>query len=182
MSESYGVVTATRTVRIERVLPGRIERVWEYLTDANLRGTWLASGPMELQVGGKVELNFYNSKLTPNHVEEIPEKFMPYAHEVRQWGTITKCDPPKLIAFTWDQGSKNPSEVMFELTARGEETLLVVTHYKLPSRGQMVGVSSGWHTHLNVLEDKMRDMPPRPLWATLTRVMEVYEKQIPPEA
>ena len=43
MSESYGVVTATRTVRIERVLPGRIERVWEYLTDANLRGTWLGA-------------------------------------------------------------------------------------------------------------------------------------------
>ena len=33
MSQDYGVVTAPDTVKIERMLPGPIERVWAYLTD-----------------------------------------------------------------------------------------------------------------------------------------------------
>lgn len=37
MSE-YGVVTEPGTVRIQRVLPGPIERVWAYLTESEKRG------------------------------------------------------------------------------------------------------------------------------------------------
>ncbi len=33
----YGVVTAPGTVRIQRLLPGPIERIWAYLTDGELR-------------------------------------------------------------------------------------------------------------------------------------------------
>ncbi len=54
MSE-YGVVTESGTVRFERVLPGPIERVWAYLTESEKRGKWLATGNMELRVGGRVE-------------------------------------------------------------------------------------------------------------------------------
>lgn len=43
MSEN-GEAVDPGTVRFERVLPGPIERVWEYLTDSRLRGTWFASG------------------------------------------------------------------------------------------------------------------------------------------
>jgi uncharacterized protein YndB with AHSA1/START domain len=51
MSE-YGVVTEAGTIRFERVLPGPIERVWAYLTESKERGKWLASGEMDLRVGG----------------------------------------------------------------------------------------------------------------------------------
>ena len=64
MSE-YGVATEPGTVRLERVLPGPIERVWKYLTDSDLRAKWLASGDMDLQVGGRTELRFRNSELSP---------------------------------------------------------------------------------------------------------------------
>ena len=51
MSE-YGVVTEPRTIRMERLLPGPIERVWDYLTDSAKRGKWFAAGKMDLRVGG----------------------------------------------------------------------------------------------------------------------------------
>ena len=60
MSE-YGIVTEAGAVRFERLLPGPIERVWAYLTEPEKRGTWLAAGPMELRVGGRVELNFHHA-------------------------------------------------------------------------------------------------------------------------
>ena len=40
----YAVATNPTTVRIERSLPGPIERAWEYLTDSEKRGKWFASG------------------------------------------------------------------------------------------------------------------------------------------
>ena len=47
-----GKVLSPTEVRFERLLPGPIETVWAYLTDSKMRGEWLASGPMELRVGG----------------------------------------------------------------------------------------------------------------------------------
>ena len=49
----YGVVTDAGTVRLERILPGPIERVWSYLTESEKRGQWFAAGEMELRVGGR---------------------------------------------------------------------------------------------------------------------------------
>ena len=37
----YGERIDDTTVRFERLLPGPIERVWEYLTDGDKRATWL---------------------------------------------------------------------------------------------------------------------------------------------
>jgi uncharacterized protein YndB with AHSA1/START domain len=48
----HGVFTGSDTIRFERLFPGPIERIWTYLTDSEKRGTWLASGPMELKAGG----------------------------------------------------------------------------------------------------------------------------------
>jgi len=52
------------TVRLERMLPGPIERVWAYLTDAEKRKTWLASGVFDLRVGGRADLHFDHSNIT----------------------------------------------------------------------------------------------------------------------
>jgi uncharacterized protein YndB with AHSA1/START domain len=43
-------------LRIQRLLPGPIERVWAYLTESDLRRQWLASGTMQLQPGASFEL------------------------------------------------------------------------------------------------------------------------------
>jgi uncharacterized protein YndB with AHSA1/START domain len=171
----YGVVAGVGTVRLERVLPGPIELVWEYLTDSKKRGTWFAAGEMELRVGGKVELVFHNADLSP-HEEPVPEKFEKY-EGYRSGGHITQLDPPRLLAFMWvDPESEN--EVTFELTPRDGETLLVITHRNLTKREEMLGVSSGWHIHLDILEDVLRGVTPRPFWSTLEKYEKEYEKRM----
>ena len=42
--DAYGVLTEPATLKIQRVLPGPIERVWAYLTESELRRQWLAAG------------------------------------------------------------------------------------------------------------------------------------------
>ena len=50
--------------KIQRILPGPIERVWAYLTDSDLRRRWLAAGPMEMKVGAPFELVWRNDELS----------------------------------------------------------------------------------------------------------------------
>ncbi len=98
----FGTVIAPNTVRIERLLPGPIERVWAYLTESEKRGSWLASGDMDLRIGGQVELVFHNNALTDNDVAP-PPKYEKYGGELRSHGHVVECDPPRLLVFTWDE-------------------------------------------------------------------------------
>ena len=59
----YGTVSAPRTVRIQRRLPGPIDRVWAYLTESDLRRQWLAAGDMPPATGGMFELTWRNDEL-----------------------------------------------------------------------------------------------------------------------
>jgi uncharacterized protein YndB with AHSA1/START domain len=176
MSE-FGVVTAARTVRIERVLPGPIERVWEYLTDSEKRGRWLAAGPMEVRVGGRVELTFRNSDLS-SHAESPPDKYAEY-EGASLHGRITRCEPPRLLSYTWGGEAEDDSEVTFELSPQGEDVLLVLTHRRLRDRAMMVMVGSGWHTHLDILVDRLSGREPRPFWSTHAALEAEYEKRLP---
>lgn len=170
----YGVVTQPGTVRLERLLPGPIERVWDYLTDSNKRGTWFASGPIELRVGGKVELKFHHADLSAE--KEIPERFKEKcAGNVRMNGVVTACDPPRLLSYTFGDAG----EVSFELTPKGKDVLLVLTHRGLADRKMMVGVSSGWHSHLAILTDVLNGDEPHPFWTTVTKMEAEYERRIP---
>jgi uncharacterized protein YndB with AHSA1/START domain len=175
MSE-FGVVTERRTVRFERVLPGPIERVWDYLTDSEKRGRWLASGPMELRVGGRMELNFRNSDLSP-HAEPTPDKYKKY-EEHRVCGRLTRCNPPRLLSYTWG-GESADSEVTFELTPRDGDVLLVLTHRRLGDRAAMLSVAGGWHAHLGILADRLEGREPRPFWSTHSRLEAEYEERLP---
>jgi uncharacterized protein YndB with AHSA1/START domain len=173
----FGVVTAARTVRLERVLPGPIERVWAYLTESDKRQKWLAAGPMDLTIGGRVELTFRNAELA-EPFEPPPERHCGSEGGVMR-GRVTRCDPPRLLSYTWNDGSERESEVTFELTPQSEEVRLVLTHRRLPDRKGMVGVSSGWHTHLGVLIDHLNGRAPRPFWSTLDRLEAEYERRLP---
>jgi uncharacterized protein YndB with AHSA1/START domain len=168
----FGVVTHPDTVRIERLLPGPIERVWDYLTDSKKRGTWLATGKMELRVGGKVELEFHHADLSAEKI--APEKFRKNEGHVMS-GQITACEPPRLLSYTFGDAG----EVTFELTPKGKDVLLVLTHRRLADRKTMVGVSTGWHSHLAILIDVLNGDEPRPFWTTVTKTEAEYEKRIP---
>jgi uncharacterized protein YndB with AHSA1/START domain len=172
----FGVVTERRTVRFQRVLPGPIERVWAYLTESEKRSRWLASGPMELRVGGRMELNFRNSDLSP-HAEPTPDKYKKY-EEHSVCGRMTRCDPPRILSYTWG-GEASDSEVTFELSPRGQEVLLVLTHRRLSGRAGMVSVAGGWHTHLGILTDQLEGREPRPFWSTHAQLEAEYERRLP---
>lgn len=169
----YGIVTAPGTVRLERLLPGSPERIWTYLTDSEKRGKWLAPGEMELRVGGRVTLNFLHADLSSE--KEVPGKYKGLECGHTMHGTITRCEPPRVLAYTWAHPAD--SEVTFELFPRGDKTLLVITHVRLGERGSMLNVAAGWHTHVGILEDQLMGAEPRPFWATHARLVAEYDQR-----
>lgn len=180
MTSEYGATSGPREMRFERLLPGPIERVWTYLVDSDLRGRWLAAGPMEQKTGGRVELTFRHRDLSPD--ETPPANYADMNENGhRAVNEVVDFDPPRLLTITWESAGPNPSEVTFELSPQGNEVLLVLTHRKLADRGEMVNVSGGWHTHLGILEDLLAGRPRRPFWA-VWRVKEAdYDSRLPRE-
>src|SRR6185369_2273321 len=64
INSGYGTLIEPATLKIERLLPGPIERIWSYLTDGDMRRKWLAAGKMELKVGAPFELVWRHAELT----------------------------------------------------------------------------------------------------------------------
>jgi uncharacterized protein YndB with AHSA1/START domain len=176
-NEPYGTSTEAGLVRLERKLPGPIERVWEYLTDSEKRGKWFASGPMELRPGGKIEFHFHNSELSA-HQEPTPERFKK-VEGLKSNGRVIKCDPPKLLSFAWDEMSGGESEVTFELSERDDKVLMVITHRRLRNRNEMVGVGAGWHVHVGILNDILNGRDLRPFWSTYEGLEKEYDRLLP---
>jgi uncharacterized protein YndB with AHSA1/START domain len=168
--EAYGVLTEPATLKIQRLLPGPIERVWAYLTDGQLRRQWLAAGEMAMKVGAPFELVWRNDELT-NPPGQRPPGF---GTEHRMQSRITELDPPRKISFTWaDSG-----DVSFELETQGNEVLLTVIHRRLPNRSTMLRVGPGWHTHLDLLVARARGTAPEPFWDGWSRLQKDYEQRL----
>lgn len=167
---AFGERIDPASVRLERILPGPIERVWDYLTRSDLRGQWLATGDMDLRVGGKVDLTWRNDELT-GHREARPEGVQA-VHQ--QESEIIRIEAPRLLAFGWAGGS----DVTFELEPQGDEVKLTVTHRRARDRSQLLGVSAGWHAHLDVLAARLegRDVPP--FWANWTTLRAGYDQRL----
>ena len=169
-----GILVAPGTVRFERTLPGPIERVWAYLTEPEKRATWLAGGAMQLQVGGDVELFFKHVDLSPISAP-TPERFAAHVGGSSLRGTVTACEPPHLLAFTWGEGQERPSEVTFELEAVGDGVRFTLTHRLLgDERKVWANVAGGWHTHLSILEDRLNDRVPPPFFAVFEGIEAGY--------
>jgi uncharacterized protein YndB with AHSA1/START domain len=169
--DSYGVLTEPATLQIQRLLPGPIDRIWAYLTESDLRRRWLASGEMKLEVGAPFELVWRNDELT-DPIGTRPEGF---GAEHRMQSRITELDPPRRLGFAWN-GS---GDVSIELAPRGDKVLLSLTHRRLPDRSTTLGVSAGWHAHLDVLAARAAKADPEPFWDSWTRLRRDYEHRIP---
>lgn len=169
--QSFGELIEPATLRIERLLPAPIERCWDYLTDAQLRRQWLASGDMPTTAGQPFELVWRNDELSdPPAVR--PEGF---PEEHRMTSEITAMDPPRKLAMAWG----STGGVTFELEARGAETLLKLTHHRVPERGMLLNVSAGWHAHLDILLARLRDDRPQPFWPAWQSLKQEYVRRLP---
>jgi len=169
----YAEVVGPGVLRVERLLPGPIERVWAFLTESEKRGKWLASGETELRVGGKVQFLFLHSSLTP-HKEPTPERFKSMENGASFEGVVTKCEPPRLLGYTWGDAS----DVTFELTPQGDKVLLVITDRRADPKDVVGGAAAGWDAHLGILEDNLAGRTPRPFWSNWLRFEQQYKERL----
>ncbi|WP_165856128.1 SRPBCC family protein [Marinobacter sp. JSM 1782161] len=169
--DPYGTLIDGNTLRIQRLLPGPIERIWDYLTDSELRRQWLAAGDMTLAVGEAFEFVWRNDELTD------PPGRRPdgYGEEHRMLSRITELEPPRRLAIEWGR----TGGVTFELEPRGSEVLLTLTHHRVPDRSTLLSVSSGWHAHLDVLVARAQGRRPEPFWDCVEALKEAYEQRLP---
>jgi uncharacterized protein YndB with AHSA1/START domain len=169
-----GTVIDSHTIRFERMLPGPVERVWDYLTKSECLAAWLAEGEISPRAGGQVELRF--------DVHEVPERAKAGAI-IR--GVVARFEPPRVPAYSWVDASvdRPPAEspapdplVTFELGGRGGDALLMLTHRDL-SAALMPGFGAGWHTHLGILFARLRGEQPEPFPAVFRRLLPIYAQQ-----
>ena len=178
---AYGRFVDANTVKFERLLPGPIERVWGYLTEADKRAKWLCGGETELSVGGIVDMKFNNASLSGGSDIERPDKYKDMPECVSFSGSVTRCEPPHVIAHTWEFDGE-PSEVCYELTAIEDRVRLVLTHTRLNNAEMMLSVCGGWHAHLDILIDVLDGTEPQLFWPLHTELENKYEALFKPGA
>jgi uncharacterized protein YndB with AHSA1/START domain len=169
--DAYGELIEPTTLRIQRLLPGPVERIWAYLTDSDLRKKWLAAGVMEMKVGAPVELVWRNDELN-DPPGKRPDGF---PEEQRMRSRITELEPLRKLSIAWN----NSGDVTFELEPKGAGVLLTVTHRRLPDRSTMLKVSAGWHMHLDILAARANDQTPAPFWEGWARLHQEYDRRLP---
>lgn len=176
MSE-FGEVIAADAVRFVRRLPGPIERVWSYIVDAEKRKRWLCDGETQSQVGGKVDMHFHNASLSEGEDDLPPEKYKKYGEHVYFTGSVTAYEPPRKLSHTWEFGGE-ATEVTYELAEDGTKVILTLTHRRLATREDILSVSGGWHTHLDILQEVLTGKIPQAFWKRHTRMESEYEKRL----
>jgi uncharacterized protein YndB with AHSA1/START domain len=169
--DAFGTLIEPATLKIQRLLPGPIERIWAYLTDSELRRKWLASGDMQMKAGAPFELTWRNNELTDPPGERPPG----FSDEHSMKSRIVEVDPPHKLTFTWGESG----EVTFELAPAGERVLLTVIHRRLPDRNMTLMVGAGWHMHLDVLVARATGTEPEPFWDGWIRLKKEYDRRVP---
>jgi uncharacterized protein YndB with AHSA1/START domain len=175
--DNYGTVNESGVLRMERILPAPIERVWSYFVEPEKRATWLAGGTMAHAPGGRIELDFNHIYLSG---ERAPERFGACNDRIQAISHVVRIDPPRLLVMSWDDGGPAESEVSFELTPENAHaTRLVLTHRRLPDRSQLLSHSTGWHTHLDTLETVLQGRKMEKFWTHFMELEAVYDKRLP---
>lgn len=128
-----GEVTVTGDswqVVFHRRLRAPVEKVWAALTVPERLADWFTSAEIDLRVGGIIHLSWTDV-------------------------TITVCDPPRSLAWTWELDGRD-TLVRFDLVAAGNGCELTLTHSGLKLGGSNgPGVRAGWHAHLEALPDAL---------------------------
>jgi uncharacterized protein YndB with AHSA1/START domain len=139
---TLGEMKTAPMVRFERVLPGPVERAWDFLTDTARLPGWFGDGTIEPRAGGAV-------RLMGGHVR----------------GVVTQWEPPHRLAYTWnvvapgeDKSDYPESYLTVILEPRGDEVLLTLTHLPVLERFEKQN-AMGWHTYLDMLGAALRGEP-----------------------
>jgi uncharacterized protein YndB with AHSA1/START domain len=181
--EDFATKLNDRTIQFVRILPGPIEKIWEYLADSDKRGEWFAKGAFG-KVGEPFELRWKHSELSPN--QATPPERMAEMDKNGHSATniLLKWEPPHLLVFTFGTEKLPPgerSEVEFRLAQEGDikdnKVRFTLTHSKIPDRAYAVNVSGGWHAHLDVLQYRAEGKVPPAFWDVWRKTEDTYEKR-----
>ena len=166
--EAYGTLIEPATLRIERLLPGPIDRVWAYLTQSDLRRQWLASGEMKPEAGSTFELTWRNDELAnpPAKPSDTP------GHHTQK-SEMVAFEPPHRLAYHWPQ----VGDVEFTLAEEGQNVRLTLVHRRIPDRGTLLGVSAGWHAHLDFMAARLTGRTLPPFNTTWERLKDAYAQR-----
>ena len=170
--EDYAVLTDPTTLQIQRLLPGPIERVWEYLVQGELRRKWFAAGDMPMEVGAPLELVWRNDELT-DPPGQRPDGS---SDENRMQSRVLELEPLRKVVIAW--GTSGGS-VEFGLDPRGDQVMLTVIHRGVPDRSSALSFGPGWHAHLGMLVALLTGARPEPFWSEIARLKGEYDERLP---
>lgn len=168
-----GRVIAPDTFVLERRLKAPIERVWSYFVDGEKRARWFTGGDTLSANGQKFSILFAHHNITN---EKPPERWKQMeTGEFAMAGRVLAFDPPRLLAISWGDGDEHVSEVRFELTAVGEETLLTLTHAKVDTLSNVKDFAGGWTAHVETLAALLDGRSTNIFWASVVAAHDAYE-------
>lgn len=169
--DGYGMVPQPGTLKIERLLPGPIQRVWSHLSESGLRRRWLAAGELPAKVGSPVEFVWRNDELN----DPPSQRPAGFPEEQRMHGRIIAFNPPRSLSIAWD----GFGELSYFLEEKADQVLLTMTQRGLPSRDIVVMFASGSHMHLDILEALLIGATPPQFWDGWSRLQEEYGERLP---
>ena len=170
-SSAYGQLVEPSVLKLERLLPGPIERVWEYLTKSELRRQWLASGEMPPVPGTPFEFVWRNDDLSGGSAHRPDGR----GETERLQSRVLEYDPPRRLAVSWGiEGN-----VTFDLEPQDGSVLLTLTHSRIPDRHTLLDVSGGWHVHLDILAAITAAAPAPTFWDNWVKLRDDYARRFP---
>jgi uncharacterized protein YndB with AHSA1/START domain len=148
------------TLQVRRTFPAPRERVFEAWTDPDLLRQWL-TGPrgngthaeVDARVGGEFRVT-----VTSRLGQLLGKLPTPYGDSVRMVGRYLEITPPERLVFTfgWEElptvhMDPEATIVTVDFHERGDETELVLTHERQPTRRLRAWHSYGWRGSLRKL-------------------------------
>jgi uncharacterized protein YndB with AHSA1/START domain len=180
-TDTYGRRIDEHTVQFVRVLPGPIERIWEYLWDGKKRGEWFAAGAMPTTPGESFTMYLKHSDLSPNKAAPPPALAELDRTGHQSHNVLLVYEPPRRLVFKFGPGAHTAEDatVEFLLSPEGDPSdntvRLTLTHRDIPDRKYAVDVSGGWHSYLSILQDKAEGRTPPAFWDVWRQIDGVYE-------
>jgi uncharacterized protein YndB with AHSA1/START domain len=129
------------TLRFERRIPHRQERIWQAITDPDELKEWFPAAVIyEPRVGAPMQFDFGGA---------AGQDVWP--------GEVVAWDPPRTFAFRWGE-----DELRFELSPADDGTLLVFTHSFTHQPGKPARDAAGWEACFEAFDALLQAAPRRP--------------------